>query len=241
MVQTATSLRVAAGLNGTYGPGVDGPSVPLRLLVADDVATVRRGIRALIDAEPDLRVVGEAETTVQALGLVAELNPDVVVTEVRGPALDGLELARRVKQTQPAPGVVFLTQYQSPAYFFEALRCGCEGYILKSASPQEMLRGIRCVPLGHRYLDPAMARWLIGGFSPQFGGKPGSNDHRLSSREFQILELVARGHTNREIASQLAISVNTIRHHRARLMGKLGFHGIAELVKFALHQGLLEA
>jgi DNA-binding NarL/FixJ family response regulator len=220
---------------------VDGLSVPLRLLVADDVATVRRGIRALIDAEPDMRVVGEAATTTQALSLVGELGPDVVVTEVRGPALDGLELVRRVKQAQPAPGVVFLTQYQSPAYFFEALRCGCEGYILKSASPQEMLRGIRCVPLGHRYLDPAMARWLVGGFSPQFGRKPGSNDHGLSSRELQILELVARGHTNREIAGQLAVRVNTIRHHRARLMGKLGFHGTAELVKFALRQGLLEA
>lgn len=241
VTQTAMPLGALVGPNGTYGPGANGPSVPTRLLVADGVATVRRGIRALIDAEADLSVVGEAETTDQALDLVAELNPDVVVTEVKGPALDGLELARRVKQAQPAPGVVFLTQYPSPAYFFEALRCGCEGYILKSASPQEMLRGIRCVPLGHRYLDPAMARWLVGEYSPQLGGRPGSNGHRLSSREFQILELVARGHTNREIAGQLAISVNTIRHHRARLMGKLGFHGIAELVKFALHQGLLEA
>lgn len=239
MTQAAIPLGAIEGSNGTCGLGMDSLPVPLRLVVVDGVATVRRGIRALIDAEPDLAVVGEAETTAQALSLVEELNPDVVVTEVKGPALDGLELARRVKQAQPALGVVFLTQYQSPAYFFEALRCGCEGYILKSASLQEMLQGIRCVPLGHRYLDPAMARWLVGEFPLR--GRLGDNGHGLSSREFQVLELVARGHTNREIAHQLAISVNTIRHHRARLMGKLGFHGIAELVKFALHQGLLEA
>jgi DNA-binding NarL/FixJ family response regulator len=210
-------------------------------LVVEGVATIRRGIRALIDAEPDMVVVGEAGATAQAMDLVAELGPDVVVTEVVGPALDGLELARRLKQTRPAPGVVFLTQDPSPAYFFEALRYGCDGYILKSASPQEMLQGIRCVPQGGRYLDPAMARWIVGEFSPQLRGGPGNNGHRLSSREFQILELVARGQTNREIAGRLAISVHTIRHHRARLMGKLGCHGTAELVKFALHQGLLEA
>jgi DNA-binding NarL/FixJ family response regulator len=209
-------------------------------LVVDGVATVRRGIRALIDAEPDLSVVGDAGTTTGALELVGELCPDMVVTEVKGPSLDGLDLARRARRVQPEVGVVFLTQYQSPAYFFEALRCGCEGYILKSASPQEMLNGIRCVPLGHRYLDPAMARWVVGDYSPQLRGRLGSNGHQLSAREFQILELVARGHTNREIASQLTISVNTIRHHRARVMGKLGLHSVAELVKFALHLGLLE-
>lgn len=231
----------AEGRGSPWGPGRDSTAVPIRVVVVDGVATVRRGIRALIDAEPGVSVVGEAGTTAEAQAVVMELGPDVVVTEVKGLGLDGLELARWVKQLQPTPGVVFLTQYQSPAYFFEALRCGCEGYILKSASPQEMLHGIRCVPLGRRYLDPAMARWVMGDYSLQLRGRLGGNGQQLSPREFQVLELVAAGHTSREIAAQLDISVNTIRHHRARLMGKLGFHSVAELVKYALHQGLLEA
>lgn len=241
MTRTTMSLGVSERASDTCRPWPDGTSAPLRLLMVDGVATVRRGMRFLMDAEPDLSVVGEAETTGQALDLAEDLGPDVVITEIKGPALDGLELARSIKQLRPAPGVVFLTQYQSPAYFFEALHCGCEGYILKSASPQELLQGIRCVPLGRRYLDPAMARWLMGEFNRNSGPKPGNNGHRLSSREFQIVELVARGFTNPDIARQLAISVNTARHHRARVMGKLGLHSTAELVRFALNQGLLEA
>lgn len=241
MTQMATASGTTAEKGSPWGSGQNGTPVPIRVVVVDGVAAVRRGLRALMDAEPDLTVVGEAATTAEAQGLVMELVPDVVVTEVRGLGLDGLKLARWVKEVHPTLGVVFLTQYQSPAYFFEALRCGCEGYILKSTSLQEMLHGIRCVPQGRRYLDPAMARWLMGQYSPQLGCRLGNDGHQLSPRELQILELVASGQTNREIAAQLDISVNTIRHHRSRLMGKLGCRSIAELVKFALQQGLVEA
>jgi two-component system response regulator NreC len=214
----------------------------VRVLIADGYPAVRRGMRALLSSEADMEVVGEAGSSQEAVRLAQELSPDVVLTETRGPMLDGLRAAREIKRLQPNVAIVFLTQDESPFYFFEALRHGCEGYIPKSAEPGEVVAAIRCAVRGERYIHPSMARWLVNEFvSRNRGQQPGPPKGEFSSRELQILELIAAGLTNREIASSLNLSINTIRYHRARLMDKVGARTTGELIRCALQRGLLQA
>lgn len=225
---------------GTKGIGDLVPQSPIRIVIGDDMVAIRRGIRLLLEAEPDLEVVGEAEDTDGIVVQAGEQYPQVVVMEVCGPKLDGFEACRQLRRLYPQVGVAFLTRHDSPYYFFEALRAGCHAYIPKSAIPSEVISGVHYAARQQSYLHPSLSKWLVQGFLNRSSGPRNHNSHELSSRDLQVLELVGHGLTNPEIAQQLQLSINTIRRHRARLMHKLGVHNVGGLIRFALNQGLLK-
>jgi len=211
-----------------------------RVAIIDDLGMVRRGTRLLLEAEPELRVVGEAEDAERGFNLVQELAPDVVVMEVKGRTLDGLSLCRRLRQQFPRLGIVFLTNCDSPFYFFEALRSGCNAYVPKAALPGEVLSAIRSAAQLQCYIHPSLGKWLVQDFITR-SARPGNrNSRELSPRDLQVLELVSQGLTNQQIAQRLLVSINTVRRHRARLMRKVGVHHVGELIRFALDQGLVK-
>ncbi|MBI2322877.1 MAG: response regulator transcription factor [Chloroflexi bacterium] len=211
----------------------------LRLILADDHGVLRGGLRALLDGQHDFEVVGEAETAEGAVELAQHLRPDVAVLDVRMPG-GGLAAARRMKGEQPTLAVLILSQYDDPVYFREALAAGASGYALKHADAHELLQAIRAVARGGVYLDPAVARVLVeeswGPRQPALS----TAAQALSEREAQVLRLVALGHTTQQIAQQLFLGARTVETYKQRGMDKLGLHGRAALVRYALEHGLLE-
>lgn len=214
------------------------------VLLVDDCPVVRQGLRALIDAEPDLQVIGESGTETEAISLAQRLSPTVVLIDidVSERSLDGFEVAREVKRTSPAVGVLFLTQHDSRSIFFESLRAGAGSFLSKSADGPELMEAIRTVAQGRVYITPATAHWLLDEFLARTKTRRrAKSTHELTSREHQILQLVADGMTNQEIAKLLSISFNTVRRHRANLMEKLGFHNQMALLRYAMGMGLVHA
>lgn len=212
----------------------------LRILLADDHGVLRAGLRALLDDQPDMEVVGEAETAEAAVQLARELRPDLAVVDVRMPG-DGLAATRRMKQELPKITVLILSQYDDPAYLHQALAAGAAGYALKRASGQELIEAIRAVARGEVYLHPAVARVLVErSWGPRQPAAPAAAQP-LSEREGQVLRLVALGHTTQQIAEQLFLSVRTVETYKLRGMEKLGLEGRAALVRYVLEHGLLEA
>lgn len=210
-----------------------------RIVLADDHGVLRAGLRALLERQPDLEVVGEAETAESALQLVRQVRPDLAVVDVRMPG-GGLTATRRMKQEQPGLAVLILSQYDDPAYLHQALAAGASGYALKRSSGQELLQAIRAVASGEVYLHPAVARVLVEqSWGPRQPTAP-TVAQPLSEREEQVLRLVALGHTTQQIAEQLFLSVRTVETYKTRAMEKLGLRGRAALVRYALEHGLLE-
>lgn len=220
-------------------PGAQAPA-ELRILLADDHAVVRAGIRALIDAQPGMRVVGEAEDGESALRLVGTLQPDVLVTDLSMPKLNGAEAARIMRDRHPDVRVLALTVHEERGYLSQLLKAGASGYVLKRAAVDELIQAIRTVAAGGVYLDPLVAGKIVD----QAMGRPGAGDRvqageSLSDRETEVLRLVAQGYSNKEIAARLTISVKTVETYKARLMEKLGLHGRVALVRYALQEGWL--
>lgn len=211
----------------------------LRVVLADDHGVLRAGLRALLDRQVDLEVVGEAETAETAVQLVRELQPDLAVVDVRMPG-HGLAATRQMKQDLPRLAVLILSQHDDPAYLQQALAAGASGYALKSASGQELLQAIRAVARGEVYLHPALTRVLV---EQSWGPRQPTPDtsQPLSEREAQVLRLVALGHTTQQVAEQLYLSVRTVETYKTRGMEKLGLRGRAALVRYVLEHGLLEA
>lgn len=216
----------------------------LRIVLADDHGVLRAGLRALLDGQPDLGVVGEAETADAAVEQVRRLRPDVALMDVRMPG-GGLAAARRIKQELPSVLVLILSQYDDPTYLHQALAAGASGYALKRAAGQELLRAIRAVARGEVYLDPAVARVLVeeswGPRQPVPEPAPAAAGQPLSEREAQVLRLVALGHTTQQVAEQLFLSIRTVETYKLRGMEKLGLSGRAALVRYAMQHGLLES
>jgi DNA-binding NarL/FixJ family response regulator len=213
-------------------------SQKLRIVLADDHGVLRAGLRVLLDSQPDLEVVGEAETAEGALELVSALQPDVALVDVRMPG-DGLVAARRMKEAMPRLAVLILSQYDDPAYLEQALAVGASGYALKRASGPELLQAVRAVARGEVYLHPSLARILV----EQSWGKrqpAGPAPQTLSERETQVLRLVALGYTTQQIGEQLFLSVRTVETYKLRGLEKLGLSGRAALVRYALAHGMLE-
>lgn len=214
-----------------------------RILLADDHAILRAGLRLLLNGQPDLEVVGEADNGVKVLSLVEDTRPDLVLLDLTMPGLGGLDVLRALKQVSPESRVLILTMHDDASYLRQALSLGAVGYVLKKAVDSELLNAIRAVSRGETYVHSAMMDKLLKGDAAPSGAsssEAGDAWESLSKRESDVLRLVALGHTNAEIADQLAISVKTVETYRARGMEKLGFSTRAQLVRDALERGMLD-
>src|SRR5499427_4641907 len=207
-----------------------------RILLADDHAVVRQGFKLSLGAQPDMEIVGEAGNGREAVELAEKLRPDVAVMDVAMPELNGIEATRRITETSPRTRVLALSMHKDSVYVREILRAGARGYLLKDAKEEDFLAAVRAVAKGEGYLSPAVSDAVL-------------NDYRkhvsdpidlLTSREREVLQMIAEGKTNKEIASTLNLSVYTVDAHRGRIMEKLNLHSINELVRFAVRNGLID-
>lgn len=210
------------------------------LLLVDDHEIVRAGLRMLFLAEPDMTIVGEAGSGQEALRLVAELKPDVVLMDVAMPGMTGIEATRRIKEAHPDTAILALTMYEDEQYFFEMLHAGASGYIPKRAAPDDLVSAIRVVSTGNVFLYASLAQYLVNEVLNQPGNATtASNTEELTVREREVLICIAEGNTNREIAEKLVISPKTVDRHRENIMRKLNMHNRVELVKYAIEKGLI--
>jgi DNA-binding NarL/FixJ family response regulator len=211
----------------------------LRILLADDHATVRQGLKLLIDHQPDMSVVGEAGDGHSALQQAKALNPDVVVMDVSMPGMNGMIATRMLKRIQPRVMIVALTRHDEQAYLEGLLRAGASGFVLKQSAPTEFLQAIRAVAAGGMYLDPAMTSHVAGGLLAEHAQFSTGGRAAISERESEVLRLIAAGHSNKEVATQLKISVKTVEVHKANAMRKLGLSGRVDIVRYGVLQGWL--
>jgi len=212
----------------------------IRLLLVDDHAVIRAGIRVLLESQPDLEIVGEASDGAQALAMAKDLLPDIVVMDITLPDMSGVEATRQIKQTNPQIAIVALTIHEDEQYFFEMLQAGASGYVPKRAAPDDLINAISVVYKGDVYIYPSLAKLLVTDFlirSKEEAGPTPMNG--LTPREQEVLEALAEGKSNEEIAETLSISRHTVARHRENLMRKLGLHNRSELVKYAIRKGLI--
>ncbi|MDD4859307.1 MAG: response regulator transcription factor [Dehalococcoidales bacterium] len=209
----------------------------IRILVVDDHAIMREGIHALLGMHSDLEIAGEASDGREALEKVQELSPDVVVMDISMPNMDGLEATRRIAKKYPRVKVLVLTQHDNKEYILSTIKAGAAGYVPKRALGSELVSAIRAVHRGDSFLYPSAATALIEEYRDQ--AKATDPYDQLTSREREILKLVAEGKTSRQIADMLYISLKTVLGHRAKLMEKLDLHNRTELIKYAMQKGLL--
>ena len=213
----------------------------IRILIADDHAVVRAGIRLLLEAQPDMEVVGEAQDGRESLTRVQELRPDVVLMDITMPHLSGIEATQAIKKVLPEARILALTMHEDAAYFFQMLQAGASGYVVKGADPSELLSAIRAVSHGKAYLFPSLARKLLDDYLERLEvGEEGDTYARLTSREKEVLKLIGEGHTGREIAEVLFLSKNTVERHRTNIMDKLGMRNKSQLIRLAIRKGLVK-
>ncbi len=213
----------------------------VRVLIVDDHDIVRAGIRMLLDAQPDMAVIGEASNGKEAVEMVSSMEPDVVLMDISMPGMTGIEATRAIKQTNSRAEIVGLTMHAEDRYFFQLLQAGASGYVVKGAAPHELLDAVRAASRGEAYIHPSLQRKLIGDYvSRAEGNDQGSMLEGLTERELEVLRLIVDGLTSREIAESLVISPNTVERHRQNIMAKLGLHNRAELVRYAISKGLVE-
>src|SRR5579884_3368778 len=210
----------------------------IRVLLADDHAVLRAGLRALLNAEPDIEVIGEAGDGQEAVALAERLRPDVVVMDISMPQMDGLRATRLITSRLPDTRVLVLTMHAEEQYLLQVLDAGGSGYVLKRSADTDLLDAIRVVARGEVYLYPAAAKMLLEAY--RRGGHTGeSAEHALTEREEEVLKLTAEGYSNTEIASRIYLSPKTVDTYRQRIMEKLGLHHRADLVRYAVDHGLL--
>jgi DNA-binding NarL/FixJ family response regulator len=213
-----------------------------RIVIADDHALMREGVRALLQKADDIEVVGEAEDGRQAIDRCKELDPDVILLDIAMPNLGGLEAALEIRKVCPRTKIIVLTQYEDREYVSRFLKIGVSGYVLKKAAGAELASAIRGVVRGGLVLAPEVARVALEEReAASEGGESVDAYDTLTDREKQVLKLVAEGHSNKEIAELLGIGVKTAMSHREHVMEKLGVHGRTELIRFALRRGIIQA
>jgi two-component system response regulator NreC len=214
----------------------------IRLLLIDDHAVVRTGLRMLLETEPDIEIAGEAGTAAEGMMAAAQLAPDVVLMDIGLPDRSGIEAAREIKNRAPATAVVALTIHEDEEYFFKMLEAGASGYVPKRAAPEELITAIRAAARGEVYLYPSLAKLLVKDFiSQEPTGATARTLDGLTAREQEVLEQLAEGAANAEIAERLNISPKTVARHRENIMSKLNLHSRSELVKYAIRKGIIQA
>jgi DNA-binding NarL/FixJ family response regulator len=212
----------------------------IRVLIADDHAIVRDGVRALLALSEDIAVVGEAANGQQAVELARTLAPDVILMDIAMPGLGGLEATIEIRKDNPQAKILVLTQYEDREYIRRFLKAGVSGYVLKKAAGSELTSAIRAVSRGGLVLDPDVAREAMRErVGPATSGQAADPYETLTDREKQVLKLVAEGHSNKEVAELLNISVKTAMSHREHIMQKLDLHSRTDLIRFAIHQGVI--
>jgi DNA-binding NarL/FixJ family response regulator len=210
-----------------------------RIVIADDHTIVRQGLRALLASDPRFEVVAEAEDGLDAMDAVKQLGPDVVIMDLSMPRMNGMGAIREIKRIAPATKVLVLTVHKNEEYIVASFQAGCDGYVLKYASHDELVSAIETVLKGQPYLSPAVSAVVLEGYlGVQKTGRIESPCSKLTEREREVLKLIAEGYKNRQIADLLNISVKTVERHRANLMKKLDLHSGPALATFASEQGL---
>ena len=228
-------------------------TAPIRVLLADDHDILRHGLKMLLSLQQEIQTVGEARTGREAVDMVRDLQPDVVVMDITMPDMDGLEACRLIRSLYPLTQVLILTMHESEEYFLQALRVGAAGYLVKKAAPSDLHMAIHAVAHGGAFLYPGLAKALIRAYvsdssattpAPLQQDKARASSlaqelRNLTPREIEVVKLVAEGHTSQEIADQLVLSIKTVQAHRANIMEKLGLRDITQLVRFAIRYGLI--
>ncbi len=212
----------------------------MRILIADDHGIVRGGMKLLIDRQPDMEVVAEAEDGVQALETALRVRPDLAVLDVSMPRLTGLQAARQICERRPEVRTLILSMHDNEQYFFEALRAGASGYVLKSVVDKDLAEACRATLRGEPFLYPAAVAALIRDYMERARDGEEVKDDPLSPRESEVVKLVAEGHTNKEIAGILVLSEKTVERHRANVLEKLGMRDRVELTRYAIRRGLVQ-
>jgi DNA-binding NarL/FixJ family response regulator len=212
----------------------------LRVLLADDHAIVRRGLRSLIETQPDIEVVGEAADGLEALRLCEEQRPDAIILDVAMPKLNGIEVAERVQKLSPAPSVIVLSMHADESYIIRALAAGARAYLLKDATDEDLIPALRAVAAGRPFFSPSVTGVLIEDYVRQLQAR-GLTDsyHLLTDREREVLQLLAEGRSNKEVAALLDVGLSTVETHRANLMQKLNLHNTAEIVLYAVRKRII--
>lgn len=209
----------------------------IRILLADDHGIVRSGLRMLVDRQPDMRVVGEAGDGIEAIALARALEPDVAVLDVAMPRIGGLEAAREMRALRPDMRVLMLSMHEDDDYFLQALAAGARGYVVKRAADTDLIRAIRTVAAGGTFVSGKRQRELLDTWRER--GRQALADP-LTTREREVVKLIAEGFTNRQIAELLTLSEKTVESHRANVLAKLGMRDRVELVRYAIKRGLVE-
>lgn len=212
----------------------------INVLIVDDHAVVRAGIRLLLDSQPDMRVVGEANNGHESLVQAQKLKPDIVLMDITMADMSGVAATKTIKEANPQIHILALTMHEDPTYFFKMLQAGASGYVVKGADPNELLAAIRAASEHEAYLSPALTRILLDDYRQRLaGGEEDDSYSKLTDREKQVLKLIGEGLSGKEIAELLILSTNTVERHRSNLMDKLGMHKKSELIKFAIRKGVI--
>jgi DNA-binding NarL/FixJ family response regulator len=211
----------------------------VRILLADDHSIVRQGLKLLINNEPDLEVVGEASDGLAVLEQAKNLNPDVIIMDISMPGMNGLTATRHLKNQRTGATILALTRHEDRTHLEELLRAGASGYVLKQSEPSDLLKAIRAVASGGVYIDPTITSEIADGLLARSAGSSNESQKTISERETDVLRLIAVGHTNKEIATSLGISVKTVEVHKANAMRKLGLNGRVDVIRYGVLQGWL--
>ncbi|AOT61895.1 MULTISPECIES: response regulator [Streptomyces] len=213
---------------------------PVRILLADDHALVRRGVRLILDGEPDLEVVAEAGDGAEAVALAREHPVDLAVLDVAMPRMTGLQAARELSARHPSTRILMLSMYDNEQYFFQSLKAGACGYVLKSVADRDLVAACRAAMRGEPFLYPGAVTALVRDYLDRARHGEEPPDRVLTAREEEILKLVAEGHSSKDIADMLVISVKTVQRHRANVLQKLGLRDRLQLTRYAIRAGLIE-
>jgi DNA-binding NarL/FixJ family response regulator len=212
----------------------------MRVLLADDHGIVRRGLRSLLETEPRLEIVGEAADGLEAIRLATELKPDILILDIGLPRLNGIDVAARVQKLEPPPWVIVLTMHTDESYILRALASGARAYLLKDATDEDLLPAIRAAAARRPYFSPAVTSVLVEDHLRQLQARGLEDSYLLlTDREREVLQLLAEGRTNKDVAALLQVGVSTVETHRANLMQKLNLHNTAEIVLYAVRKGII--